>query len=220
MKYYAMVLACGLMLFCTGNAVAGLGIAGRASTQGFGVEVTKSMIPTVNVRGGAYFFNYDLDLTKSDVKYAFDLKLRSVSLLLDVHPFPSSGFRLSGGVMFNGNKVDLVGESQGTYEIGNKTYTGAQIGSLIGKMTFRSAAPYAGIGWGNATKSRVGFALDLGVAFQGAPDVNLSATGPVAADPTFQAELQKEEQEIKDNVDELKYYPVVSVGLSFKLGLF
>lgn len=170
--------------------------------------------------GGGYFFGYGRDVTKGDIAYDFDLKLRSFSLLMDVHPIPLMGFRLSGGVILNNNRVDMTAVPQGTYEIGGQTYSGAQVGQLLGEMTFRKAAPYVGLGWGNAANSRIGFAFDLGVAFQGTPDVALDATGPIAQDPNFQADLQREEQNIQDDVKIFKYYPVVSIGLSFKMSAF
>ena len=220
MKGTRLMVVCLGILLCAQSAYAGIGIAARAGTQGLGIEVTKSLVPVVNVRGGGYFLGYGRDVTKDDITYDFDLKLRSFSLMMDVHPIPLMGFRLSGGLILNNNRVDMTAVPQGTYEIGGQTYSGAQVGQLLGEMTFRKAAPYVGLGWGNATRSRIGFAFDLGVAFQGTPNVDLDVTGPIAQDPNFRADLQREEQNIQDDVKIFKYYPVVSIGLSFKLSAF
>ena len=74
------------------------------------------------------------------------------------------------------------------------------------------------MGWGNALgeDKRWGFVFDLGVVFQGSPDADLTATGPLASDPTFLAELAKEEQQLQDEVDDYEYYPVVSIGVTYK----
>ena len=113
----------------------------------------------------------------------------------------------------------MVSVPSGTYSIGNRNYTGAEVGTLTGKVDFKSTAPYVGIGWGNATSGRFGIAFDLGIVFQGSPQVALSASGIVASDPTFIQELNRENQELENDISEFKYYPVISLGLSLNLGV-
>jgi len=120
MIFTAVVLAC----MVSTSSHAGIGIAGRAGTLGIGIEATQSLIPMVNVRGGINWFNYSFDGTESDVRYNIDLKLKSFSALVDFHPFPLVGFRLTGGIVFNSNGLDMVSESvSATIEIGGQTYT-------------------------------------------------------------------------------------------------
>ena len=57
-----------------------------------------------------------------------------------------------------------------------------------------------------------GFFLDAGVAFHGTPEVELSATGPIASDPTFQSDLRLEESDIDDDASSVKVYLVLSLG--------
>jgi hypothetical protein len=86
---------------------------------------------------------------------------------------------------------------------------------LKGEVDFRPVAPYIGIGWGNALgkEERWGILTDLGIAFTGLPDIELSATGP---DPTIQAEIAKEERDIQDELDAFKFYPVLSISLFYR----
>ena len=58
--------------------------------------------------------------------------------------------------------------------------------------------------------------LVCGIAFADTPDVVLRATGTSAGDPAFQADLAKEERDIRDDLDDLEIYPVISVGLFFR----
>jgi hypothetical protein len=76
-------------------------------------------------------------------------------------------------------------------------------------------APYIGIGWGNPVGRgrRWGFYSDMGVAFADSPDVVLRSNGTLAGDPTFQTDLAKEAKDIKDDLDSLEIYPVLSIGL-------
>jgi hypothetical protein len=214
------VILLSVMLFwATTIQAMGLGVTGKAGSLGIGVEVTKSLVPRVNVRGGVNFFNYAFDQSEGGNDYQFDLKLKSFSILADLHPIPGRGLRLSGGIVFNNNHLDMVGVPTGSYSIGNRTYTGSDVGTLTGTVEFTATAPYFGIGWGNAASGRFGLAFDLGVALQGSPQVSLSTTGILASDPTFIQELNREDQQLEDDISGFKYYPVVSLGLSLNLGV-
>lgn len=210
--------ALAAMFVLTSQAHAGIGIAGRAGTLGIGVEVTQSLIPMVNVRGGVNWFNYSFDGTESDVDYNIDLELKSFTAMIDVHPFPLVGFRLTGGIVFNSNGLEMVSDQiSTTVNIGGVDYNTGDVGTLNGIVDFKSTAPYLGIGWGNAAGSRIALAIDLGIAFQGSPQVELGATGRLRTDPDFQNRLRQEEQDLEDEISGFKYYPVVGIGLSFKI---
>lgn len=198
----------------TGDMAAGV----KVGTLGVGAEVTVGILPALNFRTGYNLYNYDGTASRSDIDYDYKLKLSTLPLLVDLHPIPLSGFRITAGAMINSNKIDATGQAQGSYEIGDVTYTAAQVGTLKGKIDFNSVAPYAGIGWGNAVGAGLPltFTCDIGIMFQGTPKVSLDATGPIASDPTFQAEVAKEEADIKNDTDGFKYYPVVSLGLAYK----
>jgi hypothetical protein len=147
------VLVCAL----SSSSHAGIGIAGRAGTLGLGVEVTQSLVPMINVRGGLNWLNYGLDGNKSGVDYKIDLKLKSFSAFVDLHPVPLMGFRLTGGIVFNSNGLDMVSEQiSGTINVGGTDYPTGDVRNLIGNVDFKSTAPYFGIGWGNAANSRIG----------------------------------------------------------------
>ncbi len=98
------------------------------------------------------------------------------------------------------------------------TYAADEVGALGGDVDFRPVAPYIGIGWGNplGRTGRWGLATDLGVAFTGSPDIDLCASGPIGADPTFQARLAEEEKDIQDDLDIFKIYPVLSINLYYR----
>jgi len=54
------------------------------------------------------------------------------------------------------------------------------------------------------------------VAFIGSPRVALSATGTLAGNPEFRANLAKEEDDLQDEADKFKIYPVLSANLYFR----
>ena len=74
------------------------------------------------------------------------------------------------------------------------------------------------LGVGNAadTEAHWHFALDLGVMFQGEPDVSLNATSSnPGLQPLLDGELAKEEADFQDDASDFELYPVLSVGLSY-----
>jgi len=188
----------------------------KGGTLGLGGELTTDIVPGLNLRGGVQWFNLDFDAEFEDIDYSVDADLLNPLLLLDWYPFGGS-FRLSGGVLFNQSEVDLRATPSEPVQIGGTTYLPSEVGTLRGRSDFNPVVPYVGIGWGNAVGrgKRLGLAIDLGVAFIGSPGVNLSATGPLASDPTFRAHLAQEEEDIEDDLSDFKFYPVLSLTLYY-----
>lgn len=200
----------------TANAE-GFALTLKGGTLGFGLEGTKSLSSRTNLRVGINNYTYDFDATESGIAYDFELELRSYSLLFDWHPL-ASAFRVTAGLFSNKNEFNMGATSTGSQTIGNTTYTASEIGALSGQVSFKSGAPYIGVGWGNAVAKDKGFGfnVDLGVLFQGSPEVTLAATGTAASSGSFQSDLRREEQELEDDLDSFKTYPVVSFGVSYR----
>jgi hypothetical protein len=122
----------------------GWAITPEIGTLGLGASVTKSVTPNLNARVGVNAFSYGIDLEETDVKYKADLNLLNVSTLVDYHPFKNSGFRLTGGVVFNNNKVEGNAQARNNqeFEFNGNTYNTSQIGSAKAKVSLpNSVAP-------------------------------------------------------------------------------
>ena len=79
----------------------------------------------------------------------------------------------------------------------------------------RSFAPYLGVGYGNVWTRGVNFYFDLGVMFQGTPEVSLSLScAPSPSCTAAQGQVEAERQRVQDKVDKYKYYPVANIGLT------
>ncbi len=210
-------IAVFLFIFSTTGYAQSNSLGVKVSTLGLGLEAEKSFSDLIGGRLGVNYFTYDYNGTEDDIDYDFELNLKSLSVLLDWHPFQGS-FRISGGAVFNGNTIDANAKSAETFDIGNSTYTGAQVGTLTGKIDFENIAPYLGLGWDTSfgKDKSFGFLFELGVLYQGSPKVALSADGPIASDATFQNELAAEEKDLQSDLDVFKVYPVVAIGLSYR----
>lgn len=195
----------------------GVAVELKAGTLGPGVEVNYAISPKFTVGLGVNKFTRSFSDTTDNIDYNVDLNLQTLALLANFHPF-SGTFRLTAGVMNNGNELSMTGKGTGsdTYDIGGQTYTAAQVGTLKGKVDFNAMAPYLGMGWGKSAESGFGLTFDIGVLFQGSPNVSFSANGPIASDPTFQANLKQEEANAEDDIKGFTAYPVVSLGLNYR----
>ena len=220
-RFIAFTLAAILLVPALSFAESGYGswlaVGAKGGTLGGGLEGTVKVHDQFNTRIGVSGFNFDYDGTEDDVEYDFELKFFTVSAIVDWFPF-SNNFRLSTGFMFNGNEITASAKGAADYTLGDVTYTSGQVGTLNGSIDFNELAPYLGIGYGNPFGSDGNWmlTLDLGVLFQGSPDVNLSADGLLANDSTFLSDLQREEDNLEDDISAFKFYPVIALGVTYK----
>lgn len=148
--------------------------------------------------------------------YDIELGLKNFAVLTDWHPFKGS-FRLTGGVVFNGNRLDLQGkiDSSKTYSIGSASYslTGAS-----GSLKFNRMAPYLGLGWDTTfgDDQHWGFTFDLGVLYSGSPHLNFQAQGPGASLASFAADLEKERRDLESEIADFRFWPVISTGIVYQ----
>lgn len=209
------VRICGAMLFLllASAARADLGIGLKAGTLGFGAELSKSFSDKFSVGLGFNTYDYKTTDRASDIDYDFNFDLQSVALLANYHPF-GGVFRFTGGVVYNQNELNLTGKPTGTnYVINGKTYTAEEVGTLTGKLTFNSTAPYLGIGWGNRPHGKSGLSADIGVLYQGSPKLALTATGAAA---NLASDIEQERRSAEEDLSDLKWYPVLSLGMYFR----
>ena len=132
-------------------------------------------------------------------------------------------FRVSVGGLLNGNEARGTGKpTNGSYTIGGITFTAAEVGTLDGKVDFNSAAPYVGVGWvfgaaADRARRGLGWSIDLGTMFEGTPKVTLTSTGGTQSNnPVLLDALNTEEQNIQNDIDVLRIYPVVEFGLLYR----
>lgn len=212
-------IACALAvasLFAVPVHAEGWAAGAKFGTLGFGAEIYRSITSTINVRAAFNAFSFDDSGTEDQVNYDYEVDLNTMGAILDWHPF-RGGFRVSAGALANGNEVSMRGRSNDSYTIGDVVYTPAEVGTLTGKVDFDSLAPYLGFGWGNPVGpgKRLSLNVEFGVLFTGSPVVTLSADGLLADDPTFQSELQQEQQNLQEDLSDLEIYPVAALGLSY-----
>jgi hypothetical protein len=189
----------------------------KVSTLGPGLEFETRLSENFGIRAGANYLPITVSVTADDIDYDADFSWKTVSVMADIYPF-SGIFRITGGLFYNGNDVDVSGTPSDNVNIGNHTYTPAQVGTISGSLGFNTLAPYAGIGWsgGDTTSGNWTISFDLGVMFQGSATVDeLSASGLLGSNATFVNDLNQEKADLEDEMEPYQYYPVVAVTLAY-----
>lgn len=213
MKKQSLIIATSALMAITTQSLADnrdFALTGKIGTTGLGLESTFRTTDQVNLRLGGYGFDYSTEVTETAVTYDGRLRLRSLALIADWHP-NSGGLRASVGIFYNGNKFS--GSAEGSVTLDDVIYEG----SLNASADWRSLAPYVGVGYGNAVSgSNWSFAIDAGLMFTGSPRVRLSGQ---VNDPSLQSDFDDarliEQRRLQEEVNDFKYFPVLSIGVSY-----
>jgi hypothetical protein len=217
----AMTTAIAFSLVVSNTMIAeaseGVAIEVHAGTLGVGAEMSILLLENTRLRGGFNYLDFSLDEDIDGIDYEFATELNSFSLLVDWHPF-GGAFFLSGGAYINNNEVGVDGYlAPGRVPSVIAQYTDAL--SISGEVDFNSFAPYLGIGWrSNNGQVGWGMAWNLGVMFQGAPDMtNLRVDVPsvINSIEEVQEYLADQEQKIEDELSWFEYYPVATFQLTY-----
>ena len=193
----------------------GIGLSAKVGTLGVGGDVTVGVSDYFGVRFEVNGFGWSPSWKEDEGTIHGDFEWLSYGALLDCYP-AGGGFRLTGGVLMNKNKVKLTADLAKPVELDGTDYA---LSDLSGEITFADTAPYVGIGYGNAVGAgqRWHFTCDFGVMFQGEPKISASAK---ASDPAMQGivdeAMANEVADIQDDANAFKYYPVIAVGAAFK----
>lgn len=193
----------------------GIGLSAKVSTLGVGGDVTVGVNDYLGVRFGVNGFGWSPSWKEDEGTINGDFQWLSYGAMLDYYP-AGGGFRLTGGLLLNKNKVKLTADLDKPVELDGTDYN---LSDLKGEITFADTAPYLGFGYGNAVGvgQRWHFTCDFGVMFQGEPKISASAK---ASDPALQGivdeALEREVADIQDDANAFQFYPVIAVGAAYK----
>ena len=202
-----------------GSKWPGIALGPKIGTTGIGLDLTFGITRFVNLRGGFNYGSFTWSTGLGDVDYDMDIDLISVPLLVDLHPF-ANHFRISGGLYFQpGSKATIEGTPTTATQIGAHVYAPDVIGTLTGDIEVSGVfTPYLGIGFGNSVdeEQALTFMVDFGVIFQ-SYDVSLSSDGAGMTTKldTFRKDLELEEENIQSDMDDFKFFPVLTFGIAY-----
>lgn len=211
------ITATTLITVLAAPAAMAVDVTGRAGTLGLGAEVGHRLNDSLGFRAGFNTFSYDYDTTRDGIRYDLDFQLQSIVGAVDWYPTGGT-FRLSAGMVNNGNEFDGRAAPAASYTIGQTVYTPAEVGTINSHVDFDSFAPMLSLGWADPPRRSAGWgwSLELGILFQGEPDATLSAEGgTLVGSPAFEDDLAQEEREFQRDMDDFDIYPVAVLGVSY-----
>ncbi len=212
--------ACLCFLFASNVAQAystPVGLSLGLGTIGTGASVTYNIENRYGVRIGANSYEFDKKISNQGVSFDATIEISGLSAKFDWYPWASRA-RITAGLMSNTSNVVATPYANNlTMEVNGKEISLSDAGQTEVEVNFSPVSTYLGIGWGNAGRGE-GLSLftDLGVVLQGTPDVSLeiekqSELGLTAAD------IQEQERRYERELKGLRFYPVVTVGVSYNL---
>lgn len=150
---------------------------------------------------------------QNGVEYMMDAS--TVSGLFMVNTAPAGGrFTIGVGVLVGG----WTGEGEavrlaGGIDVGDNTYPAGSIGNMEVEFDFGGVAPAAMLGLRKA-----GFNVGVGLALTGKPTYTMRATGSIANDPQFQADLEQDIADVQDELDRVPFMPLLRFGWQIGFG--
>jgi len=215
--------ALAIFPFCATAQAEQPNLHGDIGTTGIGFHTSMPLSENFSARLGLGYLDHTRSGSTRDMNYRLKLTTNTYDALLDWYPSSDSSFRVTAGLAFNGNKIEARGEpnANGNYTLGGNTYRASTTGTIKGKVSFNRIAPYLGVGWGRGGEKEKGWSLstDVGVLFQGSARASLTSGGCSAGTSVCErlnADLTRENSELRKDADRLKLYPVFRIGVSYK----
>jgi hypothetical protein len=221
----------------SGGPFSGIAVGVKVGLAGVGFDVATPLVPQrLNLRGGASFFTYSPStITTSDnLNINGTLKFQNADVMVDYFPFHGR-FRLSGGATvynFTNLSATVSVPAGNSFTLGSTTYYSDPSKPLAGTGTFNFGGKAAGrvsIGTGNMLpkKGRFTFQSELGVQFFSQPTVTYTFTGNGCTTKVgtvysncgavATTDIASEQAKLQNDLTDLKYFPVLSIGLSYKI---
>jgi len=208
--------------------------------MGVNMQVATNLNNYINLRGTGNLINYtDNNIDVSGFTAAAKLNLATGGVGVDLYPFPNHGLRLSAGVLFyneNSLAANVVAAGGTSFTLNDTTYYSSTSNPVQGSgsvlLNTQNPAPTFTVGWGNLIPRNGGHwsvPFELGAAMVGTPGINIALTGGqvcqdpagtigcqnVVGDASVNSNLQAQIAKYKNDLDPLRFYPVISVGVGY-----
>ncbi|HXB63143.1 MAG TPA: hypothetical protein VNU94_09875 [Acidobacteriaceae bacterium] len=223
-----------------------VGIDVKVGLAGAGFDIATPLARKFNLRGGASFFNFDHTFVSDGTNYDASIDLKSAMLAIDWFPFGGAFRLSPIVQLYNGNSMmaNLSVPAGQEFSLGNQnSYSSVSnpvhgtANFLLGDQGGSQVAPGFTMGFGNIIprKGHWSVPFEIGFLYIQTPQVLLNFQGTscntqadaatvvpgpscvnIATDPTSQTNVKQEQTDINNNLNELRFFPVLSVGLSYK----
>ncbi|WP_114814672.1 hypothetical protein [Paraburkholderia kururiensis] len=200
--------------FCAGHAAA-QEIYLQGGTQGGGAGLAVGVTNWLGLHADVNGFAFNHSFNAGGNEFNGHLRILHGGGYLDLFPFASSSFRLTGGLLLDADRLQgNAVPTNGTFSLNGKAYPALPGAYANATVKYPVAMPYLGIGFGHKPTSKgFGLVADVGVAY-GRPRVDFSVSPDLQA--LADGDIQREEQKIRDSVQRYRFYPIVQIGASYR----
>jgi hypothetical protein len=207
----------------------------KIGTGGIGGEFATPLNRFINLRGSVQVFDHPLTFRTSGIYSKADLTIQNVQASVDIYPFRGT-FHVSPGVTIYGDNhltSNLTVPGGSAFLLGPDGYTSDPADPVTGLARIRignTVAPRFTIGWGDMLPrngSHFSVPFEVGFQYSTPPTVTIALNGSVC-DPnsncgsvnagTEPQDLQTEINELNTDLQPLRFFPIISIGLSYKFG--
>jgi len=218
LKNFVAIIAISTILsssaYATDNLIA---VGPKLGTQGVGLEARTHLTGKFFGRAGINYAKYSKTLSKGNLPLKAKLTLLSAPIMLDWHPIDNSGFRISAGAAYNGNKLAAKAKVPSSVKLNGTTYNSSKLGSVSSKLNLgNKIAAIATLGYDNsfAKDTAFSFNCEAGIMFAGNPKLSVSNSG--SDNEKLKADLKKDLDKSSATIKKyLRLYPVVSLGFKY-----
>jgi hypothetical protein len=197
----------------------GFYLGGQASTNGWGFTARYAFNDWFSLKTGyeSLSLSYDFDFDENDISYDATLDYKTGGILLLADFDYTKNLYISAGVVLSSFNPEVTGTAANDFEYGDIIIPAEDIGqvTITAEPTLKTA-PYISAGyrafWGK--RDAIVFQFETGLYYMGPPDLHIEADGLMAptADPAF-----GQEEYLEYQFNAYKIYPVIKIGLAFKL---
>lgn len=201
-------------------------IGAKLGTTGVGIETRVPINEKFYGRLGMNYFYYHYhhnkrhdSLTNNSLYYKAKLTLLTLPVMLDYHPFDNSGFRLSVGVAYNGNKVTANAVPSNNTTLNGHTYSLGELGAIKSTITLgKKIAPVVTIGYDSSFISGKSwsFNTEAGVMYSGNAKIKVSTTGTGITKAQLIDDINQDiNKQFKKERKRLKFFPIIAIGFKY-----
>ncbi|MDQ6942378.1 MAG: hypothetical protein M3169_07650 [Candidatus Eremiobacteraeota bacterium] len=183
----------------------------HVSTIGHGITLEKPLLYDFSVRITTGTLSVSDQSTYDTTSYTTTTRFSNVGVIADYRPY-GGRYRISGGLVFGNDRIDNVArDAAGMIRVGNGLYPVSGTGTVSARVRFDRPSLYAGVGTGTGLIRGLALEFDAGALVRNGT-ASASASGALANDPAFRADLARLRGELRTRV----VVPVLSVGLVYR----
>jgi hypothetical protein len=199
------------------------------STLGAGFQIATPLAGRINLRYGFNLVEFTDPFNIDGINYHAGIHLRSSQTTVD---WFFGSFHISPGLLYLKNNMSApvsVGPGQ-TFVLGTQTFLNSVDDPVVGSSSVtypRTFSPLLLFGYGNVlprSGQHLSLPVEVGVAYTGAPQINLNLNGTACVtngcvtflQSTAQGSLKDELQILNEDLKHYSVFPIVSVGLAYR----